>query len=334
MVSGAPAAARWIRGEPRRALPRPVLERMVHAAFPGTRLLEAEPFPEGLRNANFKICLDSFSKPIVLRVYEQDASLCQKEIDLLRLVSGSVPVAQVIHTEPGGLDDLPPFALLQFVEGISFRELRRRGDPVAIAQAAFSAGETLASIGRFTFSKPGWLAPGPAVTDPLLEGANPIPRFIDMCLAADPLQRRTPVGLRDRVHDLVWSWASPIELLSGQTCLVHGDFNKRNLIVKQGPAGWIVAAVLDWEFAVSGSPLADIGNFLRYERDSCPTAEPYFSEGFLSAGGTLPLDWRYLTKLVDLAAVCESLTHDDLPATVTEELVEIVRATAEWRTGG
>src|SRR6185437_6695629 len=40
---------------------------------------------------------------------------------------------------------------------------------------------------------------------------------------------------------------------------------------------WTVAAVLDWEFAVSGSPLLDIGHFLRYECASRPLAEPHFS---------------------------------------------------------
>jgi hypothetical protein len=35
--------------------------------------------------------------------------------------------------------------------------------------------------------------------------------------------------------------------------------------------------------------------------------------------------------LVDLAALCESLTHDQLPDAVIQELVELVRATIEDR---
>jgi hypothetical protein len=60
---------------------------------------------------------------------------------------------------------------MQYVEGITFHDLAHSGDHEAIAEAAFFAGETLAAIGRFTFPKSGWLAPGPAVTTPLLEGA-------------------------------------------------------------------------------------------------------------------------------------------------------------------
>jgi hypothetical protein len=53
----------------------------------------------------------------------------------------------------------------------------------------------------------------------------------------------------------------------------------------------------------------------------------------LQAGGKLPgfpkADWRRLARVVDLVALCESLTHEQLPGTVVEELVELVRATVE-----
>ena len=218
---------------------------------------------------------------------------------------------------------------MRFVEGITFRELLRGGEEKAIAQAAFSAGETLAAIGRKVFPKPGWLAPGPTVKRALLEGADPMPRFVDLCLASETLRRRMPPDLRDRIHHLVWSRAAPLAVLSEEKCLVHGDFNKRNLLVRPHSGRWIVAAVLDWEFAVSGSPLGDIGNFLRYEIASRPMAEPHFSIGYVRAGGTLPQDWRYLAKLVDLAAVCDGLTSDQLPPAIAEELIEIARATVE-----
>jgi len=318
-----------MRAEPRRSLPAPVLERMVHAALPGRRVLSGEPLGDGKRNANFKLLLDPAPEPMVLRIYEHDPSLCQKEVDLMRLVRGSVPVPEVIYAEPSGRGDLPPFALTRWIQGITFQQLKRGGDAEAIAQAAQAAGETLAAIGRFQFSKPGWLAPGPTVTSPLLEGADRTPRFIDLCLAAENLQRRVPAEVRDRTQALVWSWAPLLAALVGEASLVHGDFNKRNLLVTTTGDRWRVAAVLDWEFAVSGSPLADLGSFLRYERAARPVAEPHFSAGYMRAGGRLPPDWRRLARLVDLVALAESLTHDQLPDYVASELVDLVRATIE-----
>jgi len=320
-----------MRPEPRRTLPAPVVERIVRLAFPHGRVAAIEPLGDGLRNANFKLDLEAPRASLVLRIYEHDASICRKELDLIRLVAGSVPVPEVIHAEPRGFEDLPPLVLVRFVEGITFRELKLSGGTRSISEAAYSAGETLAAIGRAAFPQPGWLAAGPAVGAPLMEGADPAPRFVDSCLASANLQPRMPPDLRDRVHAMVWSCAPELARLGDEARLVHGDFGKRNLLVRSIEGRWRVAAVLDWEFAVSGSPLADLGHFLRYERASRPLAEPHFSAGYLDGGGVLPHDWRHLARLIDLTALCESLTHEQLPDSVVAELVELVRATAENR---
>ena len=157
MLPGAPVESRWIRKEPRRTLPARWLERMVRCAFPQGRVLEVQPLTDGFRNSNFKLRIDSLAEPVVLRVYEHDPTLCQKELDLFGLVRSSVPVPEVIYREPEGAGDLLPFVLMLYVEGITFRELKRRGDPSAIAQAARSTGETLAAIHRHVFAKSGWL---------------------------------------------------------------------------------------------------------------------------------------------------------------------------------
>jgi aminoglycoside phosphotransferase (APT) family kinase protein len=331
VIPGAPSEARWVRISPRRELPTALLEQIVRIAFPRNRVLAAEPLGDGLRNSNFKLHLDSMREAIVLRIYEHDPSLCRKELDLLGLVSSSVPVPEVLHAEPLALDGLPPFALLRYVEGITFRELGRNGDGDAIAQAAYSAGATLAAIGRFTFGKAGWLGPGPAVTAPLLQGPDPVPRFVDLCLASPYLRTRMPPELRDATHNLVWACRPQLSSLESESRLVHGDFGKRNIVVRSVAGRWSVAAVIDWEFAVSSSPLADVAHFLRYERASRPRAEPHFTIGFSDAGGELPEDWRRLGKVLDLVALCEALTRDELPEPAVVELVELVRATVENR---
>ena len=304
---------------------------MLSRALPRARVAQARLLADGLRNANFKLLLDPPAAPLVLRIYEHDASLCRKEVDVMRLVAGAVPVPEILHAEESGGEDLPAFLLMRFVEGISFLDLKRAGDTDAIAQAAAAVGETLAAISRYTFPKPGWLGPGPAVGAPLLPGADAIPRFVDACLESANLQLRMPAGLCRQTRELMWRHAEQLAVPSGATRLVHGDFSRRNLLVESAAGGWRVAAVLDWEFAVSGSPLDDVGNFLRYERAARPLAEPHFSEAYRRAGGVLPPDWRHLARLMSLAATCESLTHDDLPAGIAAELLELVQATVENR---
>ena len=308
-----------------------MLRRILSRALPHSRAIDVQPLSGGLRNANFKLCLET-GRPVVLRLYEHDASLCRKEIDLLGLLGGAVPVPEVIHAEALGLDgEIPPFAVLAYVDGIDLRELRRGGGAEAIAQAAESAGEVLAAIGRFRFPKAGWLGPGPGVTAPLVEGADPMPRFLDLCLGSPNLRRRMPAEVRAGLHALAWAQAPVLANLEREPRLVHGDFNGGNLVVRHDSGRWRVAAVLDWEFAVSSTPLADLGNFLRYESAARPLLEPHFSKGFRRAGGELAGDWRQLARWTDLLAICESLTHDALPEAAASELVELARATLEAR---
>jgi aminoglycoside phosphotransferase (APT) family kinase protein len=293
-----------------------VIERMVGRAFPRGRVTELQPLEGGYRNGTFKLRVDAASEPLVLRVYRHDTSLCQKELDLLELVRSAVPVPEVVYAAATGFEELPPFALMRFVEGVTLHEL------AAHELAAFSAGEVLAAIGGFTFSAPGWLAPGPTVAGPLLEGAHPMPRFVDQCLASVQLQQRVPTEVRDAVHKLVWTRSGELAEWGGEARLVHGDFNAKNLIVRCEGGRWNVAAVLDWEFAVSGSPLADIGNFLRFG-DS-----PDFVAGYAHGGGVLPPDGRRLARLIDLVAVCDLLTRDTLPEEEGMRLADVVNRTA------
>ena len=44
--------------------------------------------------------------------------------------------------------------------------------------------------------------------------------------------------------------------------------NGKNLLAVARDGRWPISAVLDWEFARSGSPLADVGNLLRFREIS------------------------------------------------------------------
>ena len=306
-----------MRSSPREMAPNAV-RRAIERGLPGRGPVEWQSLDGGLRNSNFRVTAggDRF----VLRIYEHDRSLCRKEVDLSRMVRATVPVPEVVHAEPEGFEELPPFAVMEFVEGITFLDLKRRGDRKAIAQAAFSAGETLAAIGRYRFDKPGWVGPGPEATWPIVEGGDPFPHFVDSCLESPILQRRMDAALRERTHAAVWERAADLAGLARQTHLVHGDFSRRNLLVRRIGGQWRGAAVLDWEFAVSGTPLGDIGNFLRYEKESKPLAAPHFSAGY----GPLPEGWRRLARVLDLVALCDTLAREEMPEDLAAEVVELV----------
>jgi aminoglycoside phosphotransferase (APT) family kinase protein len=301
----------------------------VRKAFPHARILAAEPLVGGLINSNFKVQLDSPGEPLVLRIYERDVTACQKETDLLRLIGRTVPVAEVLYAEPQPADSTKPFAIVTFIDGITFRELKHNGNKADLSQAAYSAGQILAAIGQYKFPEAGKLGPGLAITGKYLEGPDLVPRLVEGFLKSSVLQTRTTLEVQKRIHNLIWSWAPRLAELDADSSLVHCDFGSRNLLVKSDSGSWTVAGVIDWEFALSASPLIDVGHFLRYEQSKSPLREPHFSSGFRDGGGILPEGWRALARVLDLTALLDLLTRPQLPTDVQAEMLELVKATVD-----
>jgi aminoglycoside phosphotransferase (APT) family kinase protein len=305
------------------------VQRTIAAVFPRRRAAGHEVLAGGLINTNLKIDFAGDVKPVVLRIYRDGRSACEKEVEIYNLIHREIPVAEIIHAEPDGVDGSPSFAVLEYVEGLTFQQLKRTDNLGAVAQAAASAGETLARIGRFQFPAPGDLvADGElAVGKKFVDGPDPIPRLLDRFLSAPTFQQRASSDLIERLHEFVWSSAALLPDLETERSLVHNDFGNRNILVHEQNGKWEVAAVLDWELAISGSPLLDVAHFLRYEPPDRPLREPHFSRAFVEHGGRLPENWQLVVKLIDLTGLVECLTHDDLPADVQKELFELIAAT-------
>ena len=306
------------------------VRRLVAAAFPNRKVARTEPLTGGLINTNLKIYFESDFNPVVLRLYRDGAAACDKEVAIHNLIHRHVPAPEILHAE----SKEPAFAFVEYVEGLTFQQLKRTNNLKAIQQASASIGKTLAAIGRFRFPAPGALLASEAslvIGNRFIEGPDPVPRILDRFLASNIFQQRAGSQLVNRLHDFIWSYAPMLPSLEADCSLVHNDFGNRNILVSEVNGVWAVAAILDWELAFSGSPLLDVGNFLRYELDAAPLREPYFSRAFVEHGGHLPDNWKPVVKLIDLTGLVECLTHDGLPSDVEAELFALIDATLAMR---
>ena len=306
------------------------VKHLVAAAFPNRKVARMELLIGGLINTNLKIYFESNFNPVVLRLYRDGAAACDKEIAVHNLIRRHVPVPEILHAE----SKEPAFAFVEFIEGLTFQQLKQTNNLNAIQQASASIGKTLAAIGRFRFPAPGALLASEAslvVGNKFIEGPDPIPRILDRFLSSNTLQQRASSKLVDQLHDFIWSHAPILPSLEIDCSLVHNDFGNRNILVREVNGVWAVAAILDWELAFSGSPLLDVGHFLRYELDAAPLREPYFSRAFVEHGGQLPDNWKSIAKLIDLTGLVECLTHDELPSDVEAELFALIDATLAMR---
>jgi Ser/Thr protein kinase RdoA (MazF antagonist) len=59
------------------------------------------------------------------------------------------------------------------------------------------------------------------------------------------------------LEELHAEWSPVLQNLPNDGALIHGDFNHRNIVLKNLKGTWEVACILDWELASAGSFLWD-----------------------------------------------------------------------------
>jgi len=211
------------------------------------------------------------------------------------------------------------------------RDLKRRGGRPEIGEAAYDAGRHLAALSTHRFARSGPLTPALTVESSFIDGPLTTAGLIEHFAGSSVFRQRVEAALVERLIDVARRWDEREGAVDGPSTLVHGDFNSRNILVRREGAEWVVAAILDWEFAFAGPALCDVGNFLRYERASRPRFEPSFSRGCRDGGLNLDKGWFRASRMADLPALCELLARDGVPSDVVTELIELVTATVEQR---
>ena len=95
----------------------------------------------GFTNRNLLLRFAEPHSPLVLRVYQRGADAGRKEIDLLRYLAGKVPVPEIVAA-----DDAGAWVVYRYIEGITFQELKHRGNNEHVAEASYAIGQALAKI--------------------------------------------------------------------------------------------------------------------------------------------------------------------------------------------
>jgi len=272
----------------------------------------------GMRNLTVALQVDGLEDRLVLRIYKRDPLACRKEVELHNLVSGWIPVPEILYADPAGAEDIGPHMLMRYVEGVTFQELKSKGNPEQTAEAAYAIGATLA---KFQLASSG-------SRPRLIEDVpGPISEILEKWLSTPIVEQRLGIDVRDQWRDFAFGWTSQMSALDRDRLLVHGDFSARNTIVRQSGRSWAVSGVLDWELARFGPRLWDVARFISFERRTRPVREPYFSRGFAENGGALPENWPALARIINAVSATESLTQPDLPEEFARDLKKLIVAT-------
>jgi aminoglycoside phosphotransferase (APT) family kinase protein len=317
----------WNRSTPVVDLTPAELTALIQPAFPSYRVVKSEPTEGGLANTNIRVWLSPGERPLLLRLYVRSPGDGRKEFALNRLVADRVPVPDFFYFAPDNPITNHPYALMEWVEGARLEVAVRRMRPDEITGIGHSVGEALAAIHRFTFPQTGFLNDNLAVSQPISVGSDGLIGFLKMCLVDGRGGERLGADLTEALLAFAEKASPLLDSWQGPPCLVHSDFGGSNILVQQEAGGWKVAAVLDWEFAFSGSPFFDFGNLLRPSLASMPGFEQGVYEGYLAAGGVLPAEWRQMSRLADLLAWADFLNRPNTNEALIRDAKAIIMQT-------
>jgi aminoglycoside phosphotransferase (APT) family kinase protein len=298
------------------SLSRYRLAEILEPALSKRALKSFEQLQGGCSNINLLLRFDQVEPPVVMRIYVRDPSACQQEVSILASAARHLPVPEIIYADEKGEEDIGPYALYPYIEGMTFQELKFIGNREDMAQAAFAVGETLARL--------------EAVPVPASLFSSPY-AATDAFLNSPVLARRLGARDMERLGNFISGWLPEIGRLNEKNALVHGDFNNRNTLLRRQGDRWRVTGILDWELAFSGSPLWDVARFVCYERKVRPCREPYFSDGFRNGGGKLPGDWNEFSRVVNAVTAAQSLGRLDLSEHFVPDLCRLLATILDRR---
>ena len=240
----------WVRHAGQVSVSAEQAAALLRPALGGVCIREIRPVAGGLVNTNLRVVLDRPPGAVLLRLITREPPQARKEAALDRLLRGRVPTARFLHLAETNPVTRGPYAVLEWIEGERLDRAAARADAVALDGLGEAVGAALARVHAFHFARHGFLTPDLRATTVIGFDRAALLDFLRECLVRGPGRARLGVALTNRVLDFAAREGWRLDAWLDEPRLVHGDFNPSNILVRDGR----VAAVLDWEFALSATP--------------------------------------------------------------------------------
>lgn len=282
----------------------PVMASHLFRQFdPMTKLESIHQLNEGKRNTNYRI--HTSAGDYVLRIYPSGDDSWRKESKIRSVLQGEIPLQHLCHLDQHEAIGNRTFAIYEFVKGQTLLEAILSGY-MPNEDILYQLGGMLATIHEFRYPQVGFLNE----TLEVVEELTPLETWYEYFLNSTVCQRLGK-GKVDRIERLVNRNKNMLRDMDKQVSLVHGDFRPTNLLLLEGK----INCILDWEFAMAGHSIADIGQLFRYESQFQATHKNVFVQAYNERSvWKLPADWECMGMMRDLVNLLQMLgTEEELP---------------------
>lgn len=257
--------------------------------------------PDGKRNTNYQVTLKGSDTPYLLRIFGANDTWWEKEVALHELVKSRVPVPELYGLDASASVIDRPYAVYEYFDGITLDRATKPLDARIFTQL----GEALAQLHAIAYDHSGFFDRDLNIAQTL----PPVHQWYDLFLG-DHARRKLGDALAHHVCEYIAKHHECLLVLDTTKTLVHGDFRPTNILVKDG----MLQGIIDWEGAMAGHPLADIGQFLRYAEQVHAEQERVFIASYQACAARPLLEpYRDMAKLRDLVNLLQML---NIPATL------------------
>lgn len=260
--------------------------------------------------SHFNFSFESENSSFVLRISSKSLREFEAENSVLENLSGKVPIPKVVFREKESSFFGKHIAIQEFVPGQLLSVVEDEMDKHEIVSIGAQLGEILAKIHSIEFKQSGFLGKNMVVEEPFLSFQEGYFGYIDECLKSSLLKKRLGLRLYEKLNQYIQEYSRFCDELSRTKNLTHSDFNQKNILVAQRQGKWEVTGIMDWEFAYSGCPLSDFGNFFRYEDELPAGYRDALVKSYLENGGQLDKDWREKSRYLDLLPMMSFLIRE------------------------
>lgn len=264
------------------------------------------PINEGCRTTNYIVQTNEINK-YILKIFLSNDQKHKKEIKLLSKLSTSrfIPVPKIYKFSSHGIIRGKEYVIYKYIDGKTVGQAIREGysmDESLVREAA----RALAEIHSYKFNKAGFFNENLDIEEEL----PPVNLWYEISMG-DRVKKRLGKINVDKINHIVRQNEKILTKLDEDIRLVHGDFQGTNILIDDDK----LAGIIDWEFAMAGHPLADIGQFFRYEECFDKSLIQVFEEEY-NKNSTYKLtdDWYKISKLRDLINLIQLMdTNEDMP---------------------
>jgi|GEM_PF-615552 len=293
----------WERTFPFLKVDNIIIDKLFESILENDCITNVIPISEGCRTTNYIVDTNRPGKKYILKIFFAKEQNYKKEIKLLTKLKEDnlVNVSTVYEVGNHEIIENREYAIYEYMEGKTIGKAISEGyilDNNFIKDVA----RFLARIHNHKFEKAGFLDENLEVVDEL----PPLALWYEKFMGSKARERLGKELIHKIIH-IVSKNKKKLSKLDNDIRLVHGDFQGTNILIKDGK----LCGVIDWEFAMAGHPLADIGQFFRYEEYFNEEMIKVFEEEYnKNSSYKLTEDWYEISKLRDLANLIQLINGE------------------------